>query len=409
MTAPRPEPGWSLADWLHWLEQGTRGEILLGLERVQAVHARLGLRSRPTLTIAGTNGKGSCAHAAEAIARALGQRTALYTSPHLLHFGERMRVDGVAASDEAIVAALARVEAARGDVPLTYFEHATLAALCLFDEADVDLQILEVGLGGRLDAVNIVDAEACVITSIGRDHVRELGESLAGIAAEKAGVARAGRPAVVAQDPAPEGLHAALAGRGACIQQMGPLSETPEDWSPPGWGLQLPMPPAGGRMLRRNIAAAALSLEAMGWPRAAIADALAGLVADFRLPGRLQTHRGLTLDVAHNAEAAAELAATLPDIAPRWRLVLGMLADKPVEQLACTLAPLCESIICAPLPPPRGLSGEALAARLRDAGIGARSAGSVAEAIAEARGGCAAETGILVTGSFLTVAAALQT
>lgn len=409
MTAPRPEPGWSLADWLQWLEQGARGEILLGLERVQVVHARLGLRPRPTLTIAGTNGKGSCAHAAEAIARALGQRTALYTSPHLLRFGERMRIDGVATSDEAIVAILARVEAARGEVPLTYFEHATLAALCLFDEADVDLQILEVGLGGRLDAVNIIDAEACVITSIGRDHVRELGESLAGIAAEKAGVARAGRPAVVAQDPAPEGLHAALAARGARILQMGALAETSEGWSPPGWGLSLAMPPAGGRTLRRNIAAAALALEAMGWAPSAIADALTGLVADFRLPGRLQAHRGLTLDVAHNAEAAAELAANLPGIAPRWRLVLGMLADKPVEQLAQTLAPLCDSIICAPLPPPRGLSGAALAERLGHAGIAARSAGSVAEAIAEARIGWPADTGIIVTGSFLTVAAALQT
>jgi dihydrofolate synthase/folylpolyglutamate synthase len=409
MTAPRPEPGWSLADWLQWLEQGARGEILLGLERVQVVHARLGLRPRPTLIIAGTNGKGSCAHAAEAIARAIGQRTALYTSPHLLHFGERMRVDGVAASDEAIVAVLARVEAARSEVPLTYFEYATLAALCLFDEADVDLQILEVGLGGRLDAVNIVDAEACVITSIGRDHVRELGESLAGIAAEKAGVARAGRPAVVAQNPAPEGLHAALAARGARILQMGALEETSENWSPPGWGLSLPAPPAGGLTLRRNIAAAALVLEAMAWSRSAIADALTGLVADFRLPGRLQTHRGLTLDVAHNAEAAAELAANLPDIAPRWRLVLGMLADKPVEQLAQALAPLCDSIICAPLPPPRGLSGEALAKRLGDAGVAAGCAGSVAEAITAARAGWPADSGILVTGSFLTVAAALQT
>lgn len=409
MTAPRPEPGWSLADWLSWLEQGTRGEVLLGLERVQAVHARLGLRPRPTLTIAGTNGKGSCAHAADVIARALGQHTALYTSPHLLHFGERMRLDGSVASDEAIVAALARVEAARGEVPLTYFEHATLAAFCLFDEADVDLQILEVGLGGRLDAVNIIDAEACVITSIGRDHMRELGDSLAGIAAEKAGVARAGRPAVVAQDPAPEGLHAALKARGARILQMGALTESGQGWSPPGWGLCLPAPSTGGRMLRRNIAAAALALEAMGWPRTRIGDALLGLVADFRLPGRLQTHRGLVLDVAHNAEAAAELAATLPEIAPRWRLVLGMLSDKPVEQVARSLAPLCERIVCAPLPPPRGLGGEALAARLTAAGIAAGHANSVADAIAAARVGCAPDTGILVTGSFLTVAAALQT
>jgi dihydrofolate synthase/folylpolyglutamate synthase len=409
MTAPRPEPGWSLADWLRWLEQGARGAIHLGLERVQAVHARLGLRPRPTLTIAGTNGKGSCAHAADAMARALGKRTALYTSPHLLHFGERMRVNGSPAGEDAIVAALARVEAARGEVSLTYFEHATLAALCLFDEAEVDLQILEVGLGGRLDAVNIVDADVCVVTSIGLDHVRELGNSLAGIAAEKAGVARAGRPAVVAQHPAPEGLHAALSARGARILQMGALTETPQGWSPPGWGLQLPAPPAGGRMLRRNVAAAALALEAMGWPRPRLADALRGIVADFRLPGRLQTHRGLTLDVAHNAEAAAELAACLPGIAPRWRLVLGMMADKPVEQVARALAPLCERILCAPLPPPRGMGGEALARRLHAAGIAADHVGSVSDAIAEARAGCAPGTGILVTGSFLTVAAALQT
>lgn len=408
MTASRPEPGWSLADWLAWLEQGARGEVLLGLERVQRVHARMGLRTRPTLTIAGTNGKGSCAHAAEAIARQLGRSTGLYTSPHILDFGERMRIDGAVAGEAAVVAALARVEGARDDVPLTYFEFTTLAALWLFDEADVDLQILEVGLGGRLDAVNVVDADACVITSIGRDHTRELGSDLRAIAREKAGVARTGRPAVVAQHPLPDGLGEAVSERGGVLHAMPALDGDEVCWSPPGWGLALPAASEQGDALRRNIAAAALALEQLGESRAGIGAALETVVPRFRLAGRMQAHRDMILDVAHNAEAARELVAGLRLRAPHWRIVLGMVADKPVEDVARALAPVASKFICAPLPPPRGMTETDLGRRLQRDGISADSAPSVAAAIAAARAGLPEDAGILVTGSFLTVAAALR-
>lgn len=410
MTATRPAPGWSLEQWLAWLEQGPRGGIVLGLDRVARVLDRLAPAARPTLIVAGTNGKGSCAHFAAQLARACGRRVGLYTSPHLLDFGERIRIDGVPCERTSLIDAFARVEAARGDVMLTYFEFTTLAALCLFDDADVDLRVLEVGLGGRLDAVNAIDADACVITSIGLDHVAELGDSLDGIAREKAGVARPGRAAVLAMPEPPVALREALDGIGARGRPVGVVADDAAGgWRIDGFDTVLPPPAIAGDAVRRNIAAAAIGLTETGMDAASIAAALPGAVAAFLLPGRQQTHGDLILDIAHNVEAAGELAAALGQRHRRWRIVLGMLADKPVEGVAQVLAPLAASWVCAGLPGPRGMTGDMLAGRVAGAGMtDVTAAQDVAEALALARASRADNESILVTGSFLTVAGALR-
>ena len=410
MTATRPAPGWSLEQWLAWLEQGPRGGIVLGLDRVARVLDRLAPAARPTLTIAGTNGKGSCAHFAAQLAGACGQRVGLYTSPHLLDFGERIRIDGEPCERARLTDAFARVEAARGEVMLTYFEFTTLAALCLFDDADVDLRVLEVGLGGRLDAVNAIDADACVITSIGLDHVAELGNSLDGIAREKAGVARAGRAAVLAMPEPPAALQEALDGIGARSRPVGVVTDAADgDWRIDGFGVALPPPVIAGDAVRRNLAAAAVGLTETGIEAAAIAAALPAAVAAFSLPGRQQTHGDLLLDIAHNVEAAGELAAALGRRQRRWRIVLGMLADKPVEGVAQVLAPLAAGWVCAGLPGPRGMTGDVLAGRVAGAGMtDVAAARDVADAVAIARASRTGDESILVTGSFLTVAGALR-
>ena len=410
MTATRPAPGWSLEQWLAWLEQGPRGGIVLGLDRVARVLDRLAPAARPTLTVAGTNGKGSCAHFAAQLAHACGRRVGLYTSPHLLDFGERIRVDGVPCERTKLIDTFARVEAARGDVMLTYFEFTTLAALCLFDDADVDLRVLEVGLGGRLDAVNAIDADACVITSIGLDHVAELGDSLDGIAREKAGVARPGRAAVMAMPEPPVALREALDGIGARSRSVGVVADAADGgWRIDGFDTALPAPVIAGDAVRRNLAAAAIGLTETGMDAATIAAALPGAVTAFSLPGRQQAHGDLILDIAHNVEAAGELAAALGQRHGRWRIVLGMLADKPVEGVAQVLAPLAAGWVCTGLPGPRGMPGDMLAGRVAGAGMtGVVAAHDVAEAVAIARASRTGDESILVTGSFLTVAGALR-
>jgi dihydrofolate synthase / folylpolyglutamate synthase len=195
----------SLGGWLEYIERQHPQPIALGLERVREVNARLQTRvTCPVITVGGTNGKGSTCAMLESILRAAGYRTGLYSSPHLLRYNERVRIDGAEASDEALAQAFAAVESARGDVPLTYFEFGTLGALSIFPRENLDVLILEVGLGGRLDAVNIVDADCAVLTSIGIDHVEFLGDTRAAIGREKAGIFRPGSPAVIAEPNVPE-------------------------------------------------------------------------------------------------------------------------------------------------------------------------------------------------------------
>lgn len=429
-TESFPSAGRSLDEWLAWQETLNPRAIELGLDRALAVAQRLELLPAVpvTLTVAGTNGKGSSAALLAGIYRAAGYRVGLYTSPHLLRYNERIVIDGQPVEDAALCAAFARIEARRNAVPLTYFEYGTLAALDLFREAGVDVQVLEVGLGGRLDAVNIVDADAALITNIGLDHTDWLGNTREAIAREKAGVMRGGRPAVCVDPEPPAAIGEIAAALGANLLQLGRDYDYAVDddgrWR---WWLQpaaaaamqggaaafstleaLPPPALLGDVQWRN-AAGVLTLLAAMQPRLPVKPAAIGAgLRNLRLPGRFERHRGVILDVAHNLEAAVVLADNLraAGLAGNVHLVLGMFADKPVEAVAAALEPVVCATYCGDLPPPRGLSGAALAARIPR--LRPQVYADVRSAYAAARAAAGDEDGIVVCGSFLTVAEIAQ-
>lgn len=410
-----PAAGATLSDWLRYQESLHPQAIALGLERVAEVAARLQLipSAITTLSVAGTNGKGSSATLASLVLRESGHSVGLYTSPHLLNYSERVVIDGEAADDRELCRAFERIEQARQGTPLTYFEFGTLAALLLFRDAGVDVQVLEVGLGGRLDAVNIVDADVALVTSIGLDHQDWLGHTREQIGFEKAGLFRADRPAICSdpQPPLSIGKHARAIG--ARLQQLGVDFDVRADadhwrWTAPGQAyFELPMPGLPGAAQRNNAAGVIAALQGLS-PRAPITEtALRRALPMLRLPGRCE-HRGrIILDVGHNAEAAAELAAhlrALPGTGRIW-LVLGMLQDKPVESYAAALAPVVSGTLFAGLPGPRGLSAAALARRARRAGLDGAAYPEVVAALACAQARCAPDDWVVVAGSFLTVAA----
>ena len=361
---------------------------------------RLGLPdARPrTLTVGGTNGKGSSATLAALIFRHAGFRVGLYTSPHLLRYNERVAIDGVVASDDDFCRAFEAIEGVRGDESLTYFEFGTLAALWLFREAHVDVQVLEVGLGGRLDAVNIVDADCALITNVGLDHTDWLGPDRESIGREKAGILRRGRPAVYVEASPPASvleIARALAVPLRMLDRDFDLSRV----------RALPRPGLAGDAQLRNAAGVLACIDALQSvlpvPESAIREALPKL----RLPGRFERRGVCVLDVAHNVEAAQVLVENLraESIEGRIHLVLGMLRDKPVESFCRTLQPIVASASFATLPPPRGLSADELAQR---AGMPGDRFANVADALAFARTHAGERDRVLVTGSFLTVAAA---
>ncbi|MES0874458.1 bifunctional tetrahydrofolate synthase/dihydrofolate synthase [Sinimarinibacterium thermocellulolyticum] len=405
----------TLHDWLRWQETLHGRAIDLGLNRVRCVAARLGLPSaRPlTVTIGGTNGKGSSAHLAALIYREAGHRVGLYTSPHLLHYNERVRIDGVDVDDQSLCRAFEAIERVRADTPLTYFEYGTLAALWLFAAAEVDVQVLEVGLGGRLDAVNLVDADAALVTNIGLDHTDWLGPDRDSIGREKAGIFRAGRPAIIADPDPPAGLLDAAAATGAVLRRIGvdfgcTANAQGFDW----WTAQrrlggLPAPGLRGPAQLRNAAGVIALVDALQQrcrvDEAAIRRALPRLY----LPGRCESRGRYLLDVAHNREAAEVLADHLRAqgaAAPRV-LVLGMLADKPHAAFVDALAGCFDALILVELPPPRGMSAKALAAAIGPRHVALQCCENMAAALAAARAR-AGDGRIVVTGSFLTVAAA---
>lgn len=413
-----PKPDWSLEQWLSYQEALHPKTIALGLERVRLVAQRMGLlQGVPlTLTIAGTNGKGSSATLAALTYQNAGYRVGLYTSPHLLRYAERVRINGIEASDAELCAAFAQVEAARQDISLTYFEFGTLAALLLFQQAQVDVQVLEVGLGGRLDAVNIIDADVALVTNIGLDHLDWLGPDRESIGREKAGVFRAGRPAISADPQAPQSVAACARACGAHLQQLG------ADFSylahPQGWdwkaGTQhwtnLPLPALHGMAQVRNAAGVLTVLQALQ-PRLPITrDAFEKALRSLFLPGRFQHQGQLILDVAHNAEAAQVLADNLRklSLARPPLLVLGMLSDKPVEEVGSILAPVVGHTFLGGLAGPRGLTGEKLAERLQGSGLTYTIRARIETALADAQAQALPDDRIVVTGSFLTVMAALN-
>jgi dihydrofolate synthase/folylpolyglutamate synthase len=412
-------PAVCLDDWLARIARQHPRPIELGLDRVGAVWRRMGLTLTTTvITVGGTNGKGSCVAMLEAMLRAGGYRVGTYTSPHLLRFNERIRVDGAEVDDRTLCRAFEAVESARGDVSLTYFEHVTLAALRVFAHAAPEVVVLEVGLGGRLDAVNILDADVAIVTTVDLDHQEWLGPDRDSIGREKAGIFRPGRAAVFGGEDPPAGLveHAdrigarlLLAGRefGARLRDGG--------WDWEGMGRQrlgLPLPALRGGFQVRNAAAAIAALEAVSdrlpLGTVALREGLLGV----RLGGRFEVFPGpitLIFDVAHNPEAARGLAENLARHAAeggRTFAVFSMLRDKDIAEVARTLAPQIAAWFHAPLDVERAASSEELAAGLAAAGVGDAAHGHTDLLAALAAAGAAAGRGdrILVFGSFHTVA-----
>lgn len=411
-----------LQDWLDWQSGLHLAEIELGLERIGAVAGRLALpRPAPrVVTVAGTNGKGSSVAMLEAILTAAGRRVGVYTSPHLLRYTERVRIEGREASEDDFCASFARIDEARGDISLTYFEFGTLAAFDIIAAAGVDVAILEVGLGGRLDAVNLIDADVALITALDIDHSDWLGPDRETIAREKAGIMRSGAAAVCA-DPAPPAAIAEMAGLiGARLYQAGRdfgFTRRGASWSWTGASRtfdDLPAPALPGAHQYHNAAGVLMTLAALD-AEACAPEAIRSGLQSCRIPGRFQRmrHAGveIILDVCHNPQAVRALVEVLRQTpcAGRTLAVFGMLADKDVGLAADILSDAVDAWYCGGLDVARGLSCDALRARLSVGGdlFEAHWHASIREAFQQALDVAAHDDRIVVLGSFYTVAEAL--
>ncbi|MCP2041852.1 dihydrofolate synthase/folylpolyglutamate synthase [Neisseria sp. HSC-16F19] len=382
----------TLDAWLAHLETAhSGGTIDMGLARVGEVRARMNLvPACPLIVVAGTNGKGStCAYLTHIYTEA-GYRVGTLTSPHLLRFNERIAINGEPVADAPIMAAFERIEAARGNISLTYFEFNTLAAVSVFAEAAVDVMVLEVGLGGRLDAVNVFDADVAVITGVDLDHQAYLGDTIEAVAYEKAGVMRPGRPAVFGQSTVPQSLaqHAADIGADLLVAGRDFAFTTLEQqqWSfrfqPQASRLfsgsrarhALPMPALRGGFQLYNAACALAALECLDARLPVDMGAIKRGLVRVRNPGRFQVLPGRplrVLDVGHNPQAARALRNSLMALpyAPVRTAVFGMLSDKDIHAVVATLKDQFDHWRVATLPGPRGLSGAAVAAVLAEHGI----------------------------------------
>lgn len=403
----------SLSDWLSYLEKIHPSVIDLGLHRVGLVADRLGLRQLPAtvVTVGGTNGKGTTCALLEAIYRAAGYRVGVYSSPHLLRYNERVRIQGQDATDAELCQAFAAVEAARGEVSLTFFEFGTLAALWLFRAAAPDLVLLEVGLGGRLDATNLVESNLAVVTSIALDHCDWLGDTREAIASEKAGIYRPGKPAISGEPNPPVTLAQTAQAIGAKLLQVGAdfrRHEAEAVWHFQGARQQwreLPYP----ELPLDNAVTALAVVEQLSLPidSAAIRTGLAGA----RLAGRMQllrTQPQVTLDVAHNPHSAHYLARQL---AARGKVgrrlaVAGMLKDKDIRQTLGELVELVDLWFLADLHGARAALAQELSAVLPSESA-RHCYASVADAYREALATAQEQDEIIVLGSFHTVAEAM--
>lgn len=372
----------TLQDWLAHCERLHPKAIDMGLERVREVAQRMGLRfDCPVITVAGTNGKGSTCAMLEAIALEAGWRTGVYTSPHLVHFQERCRVRGAAVAPEALVPHFARVESARQGVTLTYFEFTTLAILDLMAASPLDVAILEVGLGGRLDAVNIIDPDCAVITSIDLDHQEFLGPDRESIGREKAGIMRAGRPAVVSDPVPPQSVIDHANALGADLWLPGRdfnFSGDKQQWAWAGRGRRyagLAYPALRGANQLVNASGVLAALTALRERLPVTAQAVRNGLALVELPGRFQIVPGepvLVLDVAHNPHSVAALVANLDAMGfyPATHLVFGAMGDKDLDTMLRRVAPLADRWYFCDLPTPRAATAAGLKARWE--GLGAR-------------------------------------
>jgi dihydrofolate synthase/folylpolyglutamate synthase len=410
-------PASPLPAWLAYLEKLHPQTIELGLDRVERVRQRLGLDLPcPVITVGGTNGKGSVCALLESILHRAGYRVGCYTSPHLVRYNERVRIALAEAGDAALVHAFEQIDSAREAISLTYFEFGTLAAALLFRDAGVEAAVLEVGLGGRLDAVNVFEPDCAVLTSIGLDHMEYLGSTRDAIAAEKAGIFRAQRPAVVGDLEPPAALLQRAAAIGADLhlieRDFGYRAEEQQwtYWSARARRSGLPWPALRGAHQLRNAATALAALECVRALLPVDAGAIRRGLVEVELAGRLQVLPGrpvVVLDVAHNPHAAAQVHASLARMGRFGKTVavFAMLCDKDISGVAGELAPLIDCWMLAPLAGPRGAGVEDLEAALgvaRVAGARERHA-SVARAFARAQEVAGVDDRILVVGSFHTV------
>ena len=410
-----------LEDWLSHLEHLHPKTIALGLDRVNVVKDRLKLvPSFPVILVGGTNGKGSTCAMLEAMLLAGGYRVGLYTSPHLIRYNERVRIDGRMVSDMVLCEAFAAVEAARGDVALTYFEFGTLAAMWQFMQAKVEVAILEVGLGGRLDAVNVFEPDVAIVTTVDLDHMEYLGDTREKIGFEKAGIYRANKPALCADADPPDTLlqHAARIGTPLLrINHEFKATREPASWTysgPGGVRSALPYPMMRGTHQLANAAVAVAALDCLR-ERLPVAQAhiRTGLLSA-RLPGRFQVLQSkplVILDVAHNPQAAQILAQNLREqyVSGKTFAVFGMLRDKDIAAVISAVKNSIDIWHVGGLPGERGASGETLAALLADAGIKAiHMHPDIAHAYATACHQAGENDRICAFGSFYTVAEILQ-
>ncbi|ARS53724.1 bifunctional tetrahydrofolate synthase/dihydrofolate synthase [Kushneria konosiri] len=408
----------TLTQWLAHLEKLHPVAIDLGLDRIRVVAKRLALLSAPiarqVVTVAGTNGKGSTVAMLEAVARAHGLSTACYTSPHLLRYNERLLFDGDEVSDDALIDAFERIEAVRGDTGLTYFEMGTLAALVIIRDRAPDMAILEVGLGGLLDATNIIDADVGIVTSVALDHADFLGTDIERIGIEKAGILRAGRPAVLGsrQMVKTVAAHAEALPVSHCL-----ILGQDFDWQrveSGRWQWQRPsetsdttcrsLPDPG--LPLDNAASALTALDALGLSLET--ERLEQAFSDIRLSGRMQRIGRYCLDVAHNPHAADYVASQLAQRpATRRVALLGMLGDKDAEGVIEALWPVVDDWLAVTLSGARARNGEALAEIIRARG------GHVLAVVEGPGAGIdwleqhSQHDDVLVCGSFFTVAEAL--
>jgi dihydrofolate synthase / folylpolyglutamate synthase len=413
----------TLHDWLQHCEQLHPQTIEMGLERVRAVALRMQLRfSCPVVVVAGTNGKGSTCAMLEAIAQEAGYRAGVYTSPHLVHFAERCRVHGQSVDDAVLADAFAVVEQARGDISLTYFEFSTLAILHVLSHAALDVAILEIGLGGRLDAVNIIDADCAVITSIDLDHMEILGADREKIGFEKAGVMRAGKPVVVSDPMPPQSVLAQAEHLGADAWLVGRdfnFSGDKQQWAWAGRGRRyagLAYPALRGANQLINASGVLACLQALRERLPVTAQAIRNGLALVQLPGRFQIVPGeptLVLDVAHNPHAVATLAQNLDAMGfyPETHAVFGAMADKDLGPMLTHMAPLVDHWYFTNLATPRAAQAQDLQ-RIAQAIVSRKDVqmatfSDAQQALDQALLHCPRAGRILVFGSFFTVGAAL--
>lgn len=413
----------TLDEWLAWQESLNPREIDLGLERVARVLNRLGHNNQftcPLVTVAGTNGKGSVVAFLDAMARAAGYSTCTYTSPHLLHYNERIRIDGHSVDDDTLCQAFERIDRARGDQQLTYFEFGTLAAIDIFSSESPDLVIMEIGLGGRLDAVNIMEPDVAVITGIAIDHTDWLGDDRESIGNEKAGIMRQGCPAVCGDADPPQSVLNRAKELDIALKLIGRHYRVETQQST--WSLidedrrldALPLPGLAGEFQLQNAATAIVALRLLQG-LAPSDDEIARGLLQAELPGRFQTLRErphVIVDVAHNPQAATSLAALLREHAciGRTHAVVAMLADKPVSDVLAIVSGEVDCWYSAGLETvPRGLSAVNMANAVEQQASDVKliAALTVAEACSQALAAAARDDRVIIFGSFYTVAAAM--